>query len=116
MVSPQHPVETVDLADLQLTAMVLGGRWKTTILACLTREPMRFAALRRQIAGISEKVLSHALRDLEAEGLVTRTVEEVVPPRVTYAMSPHGRSLCDAVLAMARWGGHHRAVRNQASG
>ena len=116
MVRPDHRALAVDLDDLQLTATILGGRWKTTILACLSRGPHRFAALRREIGGISEKVLIHALRDLEAAGLITRTVEAVVPPRVEYAMSDHGMSLCEVVQAMASWGRHHREIHDLDSG
>jgi DNA-binding HxlR family transcriptional regulator len=112
MVSTHHDPSQVDLDDLRLTTDVLGGRWKSTILACLARRPYRFGELRRAVGGISEKVLIQSLRDLEAERLISRTVEAVVPPRVEYAMTAHGRSLCDLVVAMAEWGRHHRSHRS----
>jgi DNA-binding HxlR family transcriptional regulator len=111
MVSSRQSEAPVDLDVLQATAAAIGGRWKTSILACLARGPHRFAALRRAIGGISEKVLIQALKDLEADHLITRTVEAVVPPRVEYAMTDHGRSLCDLVRAMAEWGETHRHLR-----
>jgi len=103
-----HELERVNLTDLQTTTAVLHGRWKTTILYHLAREPHRFGALRRAVGGISEKVLIQQLRELEADGVVSRHADDTVPPRVEYAMTPHGRSLCDVVEAMASWGGVHR--------
>lgn len=108
MVSSRASDKPVDLEDLQATAAAIGGRWKTSILACLVERPRRFADLRRAVGGISEKVLIQALRDLEAERLISRRVEAAVPPRVEYAMTDHGRSLCDLVWAMANWGRAHR--------
>lgn len=98
----------VNLADLQRTTAVLHGRWKTTILFHLAREPHRFGALRRAVDGVSEKVLIQQLRDLEAERIVSRHVMDAVPPRVEYALTAHGKSLCEVVEAMAAWGGLHR--------
>ena len=106
----------IDLDDVKITTAVLQGRWKTTILARLADGPLRFAALRRAVGGVSEKVLARALRDLEAEGLVSRTVEDVVPPRVEYAMTDYGRTLCDVVAGMAAWGKEHgRRARPRAA-
>jgi DNA-binding HxlR family transcriptional regulator len=104
----REKLERVNLADLQIATDVLQGRWKTTILYHLARAPHRFGALRRAVVGISEKVLIQQLRDLEAERLVSRTVEQTVPPRVEYTLTAHGRTLCDVVERMARWGGAHR--------
>jgi len=99
--------KSIDLADVIVTTSVLRGRWKTAILAHLAQRPFRFAALHREIGAVSEKVLAQSLRDLEAEGIIIRTVEAVVPPRVEYAMSPYGRTLCDVVAKMAAWGKRH---------
>lgn len=115
MVSPSPSVRRINLDDLKVTTAALHGRWKTTILACLAHQPYRFAALRREIGGVSEKVLTQALRDLEAEGLIVRTVEEGAPSRVEYAMSDEGRSLCAVVAAMAAWGKRHARRRKAQS-
>ncbi|HET9623686.1 MAG TPA: helix-turn-helix domain-containing protein [Kofleriaceae bacterium] len=98
----------IDLADLQAATAVLHGRWKTTILFYLAAEPLRFGALRRAIGTISEKVLIQQLRELERDRVVSRHVEATVPPRVEYALTPHGRTLCDVVESMAGWGRKHR--------
>jgi len=98
----------VNLEDLKLATGVVHGRWKTTILFFLAEQPLRFGALRRAVEGISEKVLIHQLRELESAGVVSRTVEDTVPPRVEYAMTSHGRTLCPVIESMAAWGHLHR--------
>lgn len=100
--------ELVRLEDLEVATAVLHGRWKTTILYHLAQQPLRFGALRRAVGGISEKVLISQLRELEADAIVSRRVEDTVPPRVEYAMTAHGRTLCAVVEAMAAWGVAHR--------
>jgi DNA-binding HxlR family transcriptional regulator len=97
--------------DLQATIAAINGRWKTKILQCLAQRPYRFAALRRAVGDISEKVLMQALRDLEADLLISRTVEDAKPPRVEYAMTDHGHSLCDIVASLERWGKSHRRLK-----
>lgn len=99
----------LDLDDVKLAASIVGGRWKTTLLAHLTLGPCRFLALQRAVGGISSKVLAEQLRELEADGLVTRTVRPTVPPCVVYGVTPHAESLCEVVEALARWGRRHRA-------
>lgn len=116
MAHRREPLERVNLDDLQAATEVLHGRWKTTILYHLARSPLRFGALRRAVEGISEKVLIQQLRDLEADQIVSRHVEETVPPRVEYRLTAHGRTLCDVVETMARWGGAHRRYVERASG
>jgi DNA-binding HxlR family transcriptional regulator len=101
--------------DVQAAIAAINGRRKTRILQCLAQRPYRFAALRRAVGDISEKVLMQALRDLEADLLVSRSVEETKPPRVEYAMTDHGHSLCDLVSSLEQWGKTHRrlmATRN----
>lgn len=98
----------VHLDDLKLASGVIHGCWKTTILYFLAEQPLRFGALRRAVDGISEKVLIQQLRELEAASVVSRTVEDTVPPRVEYAMTPHGRTLCPVIERLAAWGRLHR--------
>ena len=97
--------------DVQAAIAAINGRWKTRILQCLAQRPYRFAALRRAVGDISEKVLMQALRDLEADLLVSRSVEETKPPRVEYAMTDHGHSLCDLVSSLEQWGKTHRRLK-----
>lgn len=96
-VDPNHcPVET--------TIQVIGGRWKALILFHLGQGPARFNALRRLIPGVTQRMLTAHLRELEADGVITRKVFEVVPPHVEYALSPLGETLLPLLDAMALWG------------
>lgn len=87
---------------------VLGGKWKPGILFNLMTAPMRFAELRRKL-GVSEKVLTHQLRELEAHGVVRRKVSRDVPPRVTYSLTRYGRTLRPILEGMGTWGDAHLA-------
>lgn len=94
----------VDHCPLETTISVIGGRWKPFILFHLRREPARFNELRRLVPKVTQRMLTLHLRELEADGIVSRTVEQVVPPRVTYALTEHGQSLLPILDAMAAWG------------
>ena len=93
---PKCPVET--------TLMVIGDKWKVLILRDLMNGTMRFGQLRKSVGGISQKVLTTQLRDMEAKGLVTREVFAEVPPRVEYTLTETGYSLKPVLDAMERWG------------
>ena len=81
----------------------LGDKWALLILDRLRQEPTRFNALRRDINGISQKVLSQVLKRLERDGMVTRTVFPTVPVTVEYALTPLGATLTDTVGALLHW-------------
>lgn len=87
---------------------VLGGKWKPGILFNLLVRPMRFAELHRKL-GVTEKVLTHQLRELEAHGVIARAVSNDVPPRVTYSLTKYGRTLKPILERMGRWGEEHLA-------
>src|SRR5437763_16963309 len=86
---------------------VSGGKWKALILWWLQDRTWRFAELRRQIPGITEKMLARQLRELEADGIVARRVYPTVPPKVEYSLTEYGRSLKRALRAICDWGRHH---------
>ena len=92
----------------EATVAVLGGRWKLFILWHLFRGPCRFSELHRKVTGISQKMLTQQLREMEGHGLVERTVFAEVPPRVEYNITPLGRSLLPVIKAMGEWGRAHR--------
>jgi DNA-binding HxlR family transcriptional regulator len=81
----------------------IGDKWTALIVGLLECGPQRFTALHRQMDGISHKMLSQNLRSLERDGLVTRTVYAEVPPRVEYALTPLGRTLCEPLAAIRSW-------------
>jgi DNA-binding HxlR family transcriptional regulator len=86
---------------------VFGGKWKALILWWLNQRTWRFAELRRQIPGITEKMLTQQLRELEADGIVERRVYPTVPPKVEYSLTDYGRSLKRALKAICDWGEGH---------
>jgi DNA-binding HxlR family transcriptional regulator len=86
---------------------VFGGKWKAQILWWLQERTWRFAELRRQIPGITEKMLTQQLRELEADGIVDRRVYPTVPPKVEYSLTDYGRSLKRALRAICDWGRNH---------
>jgi DNA-binding HxlR family transcriptional regulator len=86
---------------------VFGGKWKALILWWLQQRTWRFAELRRQIPGITEKMLTHQLRELEADGIVNRRVYPTVPPKVEYSLTEYGQSLKRALKEICDWGRNH---------
>ncbi len=94
---------------LEAALEVVGGKWKVLILWGLRTAPRRFGALRREIPGISEKMLIQHLKEMEADGIVTRQDYKEVPPRVEYALTSFGGTLCDALAPLCAWGQEHMA-------
>lgn len=89
----------------ELTLTVIGGKWKLVILYLLTRQGiMRFSDLRREISGVTERMLSKQLRELEQDGLVRREVYKQVPPKVEYSLTDLGCSLIPILMSMREWG------------
>jgi DNA-binding HxlR family transcriptional regulator len=86
---------------------VFGGKWKALILWWLQERTWRFAELRRQIPGITEKMLTQQLRELEADGIVERRVYATVPPKVEYSLTEYGQSLKGALREICHWGRNH---------
>lgn len=86
---------------------LIGDKWTVLILGLLESGPKRFSELRRTIDGISHKMLTQTLRSMERDGLITRTVYPEVPPRVDYALTPLGETLCGPISEIRRWAEHH---------
>ncbi len=93
---------------VERTLEVIGPRWTTLILRELLGGTRRFGELRATLLGVSPKTLTERLRDLEARGLLTRTVYPEVPPRVEYALTERGRTLGVIIEAMRDWGEQDR--------
>jgi DNA-binding HxlR family transcriptional regulator len=85
----------------------ISDKWSLLILGMLDDAPLRFTALRDSVPGISHRMLTLTLRNLERDGLVSRTVFAAVPPRVEYAVTDLGRTIIPAVTAMAMWALEH---------
>ena len=86
----------------------IGGKWTVLIITKLGDGPMRFGELKRMIGGISQKVLTATLRDLEMDGFVTRTVTPSIPPRVDYELTALGQDLLVPVRALGAWAQQNR--------
>lgn len=93
---PECPVAT--------TVSVIGSKWKLLIIRNLLERPWRFNELRKDLDGISQKVLTDSLRSMEEDGIVIRTVYPEVPSRVEYALSELGQSMRPILNAMYEWG------------
>ncbi len=83
---------------------LIDGKWKAVILHHLQDGPLRFSEIRRRAGDVTPRMLTNQLRELEADGLVERTVFAQVPPRVDYCLSPRGRSLTPIIEALRTWG------------
>jgi DNA-binding HxlR family transcriptional regulator len=81
----------------------LTSRWGTLVMVALATRPHRFAELRRAVGGVSERMLSQTLKDLEADGFVLRTSHPVVPPHVDYELTALGREAAAHVVALVGW-------------
>lgn len=81
----------------------LTNRWGTLVMVALATGPHRFAGLRRRVGGVSERMLSQTLKDLEADGFVLRTAHQVVPPHVDYELTPLGIQAAERVVALVGW-------------
>ena len=81
----------------------IGDKWSVLVVMLLGQETRRFNELRREIGGVSQKMLSSTLRGLERDGFVSRTVHPTVPPRVDYALTDLGRELLVPVAALGQW-------------
>lgn len=93
---PECPVAT--------TVSIIGSKWKLLIIRNLLTRSWRFNELKKDLEGISQKVLTDSLRAMEDDGIVTRTVYPEVPPRVEYALSELGESMRPILDAMKEWG------------
>lgn len=82
---------------------IIGNKWSVLIIVLLENGTLRFSELQRSISGISQRMLTLTLRELERNGLLTRTVEPTVPPSVYYALTPLGKTLLVHAKALAFW-------------
>jgi len=93
---------------VEATLDVIGGKWKVVILYHLTHDGThRFAELRRRISGVSERMLTQQLRELEDDGIVHRKVYPEVPPKVEYSLTDYGKTLRPITEVMCAWGLKH---------
>jgi DNA-binding HxlR family transcriptional regulator len=109
LTTPTSIADEDSLVALQSAVGVLAAKWSVVVLARLGPGTQRFNELLRQIDGVSRRMLSATLRQLERDGLVERHVYARVPARVEYELSPVGRNLLKALTPLAGWGLEHRS-------
>ena len=95
---------------VQGTINVVSGKWKVLAIWHLGFSPQRFAELRKLLPGISEKVLTAQLRQLETDGIVHRKVKHASPPQVTYSLTGAGKELLELMSALCAWGTRHLGI------
>lgn len=100
--------EELPACPVATTVSLIGSKWKILIMRNLLVRPWRFNELKKDLDGISQKVLTDSLRSMEDDGIVTRTVYVEVPPRVEYALSPLGESMRPIMDAMEKWGTEYK--------
>ncbi len=101
--------EELPACPVATTVQLIGSKWKLLIIRNLLVRPWRFNELRKDLAGISQKVLTDSLRSMEQDGIVIRRVYPEVPPRVEYSLSELGESMRPIIQAMEQWGTDYKA-------
>ncbi|MFD1178424.1 winged helix-turn-helix transcriptional regulator [Paenibacillus puldeungensis] len=103
-----------DLCSVSDALEILVGKWKPIILLHLIKKsPLRFSELKQRIPGITQKMLTSQLRELEEEDIIQRVVYPVVPPKVEYSITEYGKSLEPILNAMHEWGTKHTLHKKQ---
>ena len=103
--------EEMPACPVATTVALIGSKWKLLIMRNLLARPWRFNELKKDLEGISQKVLTDSLRSMEADGIITRTVYPEVPPRVEYALSDLGESMRPIIASMEAWGLAYKAQK-----
>jgi DNA-binding HxlR family transcriptional regulator len=93
-----------NICPIEFTLAKINGKWKLLILKALSQGPIRYGALHSEITGVSAKVLTQQLKEMETDGLVLRTVFPEIPPRVEYSLTEMGTSIFTVFKEMRRWG------------
>ena len=95
---------------VEATLSLIDGKWKGVVLYHLLEGTLRFSEIRRRLPSCTQRMLTNQLRELEADGLIVRTVYPEVPPKVEYSLSPRGRSLEPVIAALKTWGDANLAL------
>lgn len=99
--------------EVETTLKVIGGRWKVLIIRELLSGIKRFGELQRALSGITQKMLTQQLRELEEDGIIHREVYPQIPPKVEYSLTPLGMSLQPILYAMHEWAIEHYLLQKQ---
>ena len=103
----RDPLPSTECGKVNRVLARVGDKWSVQIVMLLCAGPRRFNDIKRQVGGISQRMLTLTLKGLERDGMVTRTQFPTIPPRVEYALTPLGRSLSEPVRALGSWAWSH---------
>ncbi|MEM9444730.1 MAG: helix-turn-helix domain-containing protein [Verrucomicrobiota bacterium] len=99
--------------SVEATLAVIGGRWKPIIIFLLMQnDTLRFGQLQKSIDGVTQRMLTNQLRELESDQVVHRKVYAEVPPRVEYSLTEYGKTLKPIMLSMRDWGAEHMTIKS----
>ncbi len=98
---------------VKITLDVIGGKWKPLIIYHLEKDTMRFSQLKNVISGITQKMLTAQLREMEKDRIVARKVYAQVPPKVEYSLTEYGLTLKPILHSMCTWGEKHQERKNR---
>ena len=101
-------IKNLPACPVEITMGLIGDKWKVLIIRDLLTGTKRFGELKKSVTGITQKVLTTNLRQMEASGLISRKVYPEVPPRVEYSLSKTGLSLKPILDSMVKWGNEYR--------
>jgi DNA-binding HxlR family transcriptional regulator len=110
------PHDTLDICPVEVTADVIGGKWKPLILFYVSQQTRRFNELRRLIPGVTQQMLTLQLRELERDGVLHREVYAQVPPKVEYSLTELGRTLMPLLWQMFAWGEQYMSLKQAQMG
>lgn len=111
---PRTPHDRFDCSPgcpVEATLALIGGKWKGVVLWHLLHDTLRFSEIRRRVPRVTQRMLTNQLRELEADGLIVRTVYPEVPPKVEYRLSERGQTLAPVILALKTWGDTHAVAQ-----
>ncbi|MDT0616443.1 winged helix-turn-helix transcriptional regulator [Streptomyces lancefieldiae] len=107
--SESRPARQEDPCRTREVLDIVGNKWSLLVVRNLSQGPRRFTELKRAIDGISQRMLTVTLRGLERDGILTRTVHNVMPPHVSYELTPMGKTLRQATAPLLEWSTMHLA-------
>ncbi|MEV0174132.1 helix-turn-helix domain-containing protein [Streptomyces sp. NPDC050803] len=111
-VGPCAGIPAEQMAFIRQVLDRVGDKWSLLLIAVVESGPLRYTELQRQVPGISQRMLTLTLRQLQEDGLITRTAYAEVPPRVEYSLTPLGRGLHEIVTSLVGWAAdHHDEIR-----
>ncbi|PSB08865.1 transcriptional regulator [Pleurocapsa sp. CCALA 161] len=105
--SPSQPCVLDQTSDVRQVLNLIADKWTALVILSLSRKTKRYGALHREIGGVSQKMLTQTLRNLEKSGLIHRQVYPVVPPMVEYSLTPLGKTLVEPLKTLCNWASEH---------